>query len=267
MQLGLSTYAYPWACGLNGHINPPTLDAAGLLARAHGWGLGVVQLCDLPMHQWDVAALDETRALADELGLTLEVGTRGIAQDHLLRWIEIAQHMGARLLRTLLDTQNFHPTPAEAIALVRKLKPQLERSGVILMIENHDRFTAQVWKEIIEGVGSANVQLCFDMANGFGSLQRPEEVAAVLGPYIVNVHAKNIRVRRYGHSSGFLMEGTAAGQGMLDVAAVIKQVRAFGREPNVIVEHWITQEATQAETLAKEAQLVEESVAWLQTVV
>ena len=266
MKLGISSYAYPWSCGLTGQVNPPAIDAFELLARARAWNLNVVQLCDWPLHEWPVEHLTRLKSRAAELDIEIELGTRGIAPAYVKQWIEVAAHLGARLLRTLLDSKDSHPTVDEAAATLKLVAPRLEEANVCLMIENHDRFTAQSLKHIVEHVGSAWVQVCFDTANSFGCWERPEEVLAVLGPHVVNFHAKDVRIRRFGHSSGFVIEGTAAGQGMLDMRGLLKQARAFGREPTVIVEHWITEDATVEATLAKERRMVEDSVRWLSQV-
>ena len=266
MKLGLSSYAYPWACGLTGQVTPPAIDAFELMARAHAWQLDAVQLCDWPLHEWPAAELVRLRAHADALGLAIELGTRGIAPVYLKQWIEVAEHLGARLLRTLLDSKEAEPTAEEAISTLRRVAPRLEEANVCLMIENHDRFPARTLKHIVERIGSAWVQVCFDTANSFGCWERPEEVLAVLGPHVVNVHVKDVWIHRFGHSSGFMIEGTAAGQGMLDLRGVLKQAQEFGRAPTVIIEHWVTAEPTVEATLAKEQRMVEESVAWLKRV-
>ena len=266
MKLGISSYAYPWSCGLTGHVNPPAIDAFALLARAHAWKLSAVQLCDWPLHEWPAAELARLKARADELGLAIELGTRGIAPAYVKQWIDVAEHLGARLLRTLLDTKTHEPSVDEAVTTLRLVAPRLEDANVCLMIENHDRFPAHALKHIVESIGSGCVQVCFDTANSFGCWERPEEVLAVLGPHVVNVHVKDVRIRRLGHSAGFVIEGTAAGQGMLDVRGLLHQARAFGREPTVIVEHWVTEEPTVEATLAKEQRMAEDSVRWLSDV-
>ena len=60
---------------------------------------------------------------------------------------------------------------------------------------------------------------------------------------------------------GFVVEGRPAGEGMLDIPALLALLQAHGRDPNAIVELWPPAEATLDDTIDKERRWVEESVA------
>jgi sugar phosphate isomerase/epimerase len=139
----------------------------------------------------------------------------------------------------------------------------LQRTEVVLAIENHDRFRAQDLLRILERLDSPYAGVCLDTVNSFGALEGPEAVVEALGPWVVNLHIKDFAILRAGHRMGFTIEGRPAGQGRLDVPWLLHRVRGLGRDPNAILELWTPPEGTLAETVAKEAAWAEESVRYL----
>ncbi|MFN2284919.1 MAG: sugar phosphate isomerase/epimerase family protein, partial [Anaerolineae bacterium] len=162
------------------------------------------------------------------------------------------------------DTATHQPDLDEAIALLKESVPAFEAAGVVLAIENHDRFRAEEFLEIVETVDSPHLGICLDTVNSFGALEGPEGVIDTLGPWTVNLHVKDFTIRRADHKMGFVIEGTPAGKGRLDVPALLARLRAWGFDGSVILELWTPPEATLAETIAKEAAWAEESVGYLQ---
>jgi len=61
---------------------------------------------------------------AKALGLTIEVGTRGIASDHLLAYLRVAERMGSRILRVVIDAADHQPDKAEVISLIGAVLPR-----------------------------------------------------------------------------------------------------------------------------------------------
>ena len=51
-----------------------------------------------------------------------------------------------------------------------------------------------------------------------------EEVTRALAPHTLNLHLKDFTVRRVSHMMGFVVEGTPAGQGMLDVPWLLRHM-------------------------------------------
>jgi 3-oxoisoapionate decarboxylase len=242
------------------------MDAFGLLRFADELGLRLAQIGDnLPLH----ALSDERRsALRDDAarrGIAIEVGTRGIQTEPLRQYVEIARFFQSPILRVVVDTAAYHPTPDEVVAIVRAVLPDLERAGITLAIENHDRFKARTLAVIIETINHPNVGICLDTVNSFGSLEGPEAVLATLGRYVVNLHVKEFIIRRLGHNMGFEITGLPAGQGMLDMPWLLKTLN--GRSFNAIIELWPAPEATMQATVAKERDWVRQSVAYLRTLI
>src|SRR3954467_3220080 len=89
VRLGISSWTYPWAIGVSGF--PPPVRAirlADLLERASQLKVGVVQVADnLPLHKMDTTELRDARDQAASLGIKIEIGTRGVEPEHLLRYL------------------------------------------------------------------------------------------------------------------------------------------------------------------------------------
>jgi sugar phosphate isomerase/epimerase len=98
------------------------------------------------------------------------------------------------------------------------------------------------------------------------SLAIPEgtvEVVDALARHTLCLHVKDFRVRRIWHMMGFTVEGTPAGQGQLDVPWLLDRLGEAGRNPNAILELWVPQQETLAETIALEETWVKESISYL----
>jgi sugar phosphate isomerase/epimerase len=263
MKLGIGSYAYAWSIGAPGYPPPrQPLDALGLVQRAAACGVHLVQIADnLPLDALSETALAALLRAAATHTVAIEVGTRGIQPNHLLRYLEIARLCQSPILRVVVDTAAHHPEPQEVVALLRTVLPAFEQAGVTIAIENHDRFKVQTLVDIIRAFDSRFVGICLDTVNSFGALEDPERVVEVLSPYVMNLHIKDFRVRRVSHNMGFVVEGTPAGQGMLDILRLLEQLNA--RDFNAILELWPPPEADVEATAAKEQEWVQTSVAHL----
>lgn len=264
MKLGLSTYAYTWSIGVPGYPPEKPMTALDLLARAAHLGVCVVQVADnLPLDQLSPADLDAFQAYAVQQGIQVEVGTRGIAPAHLRCYLDLAVRFHSPILRVVIDTPTEHPSPEEVVETLAPLEAEFARAGVVLAIENHDRFAAPVLAEMVRRLETHWVGVCLDTVNSFGALEGPQAVVEVLGPLVVNLHVKDFTIFRAGHMMGFTIEGRPAGQGKLDVPWLIGVLQQYGRSFNAILELWTPPEPTLAETIAKEQQWAQASVAYL----
>lgn len=265
MWLGIGSYTYVWSVGVPGYPQPDRpMTALDLLDSAVGLGVRVVQIADnLPLDRFSADELAAVSRRAAELGIDLEVGTSGIALDHLQEYLGLAARLGSPVLRVVLDTAEHQPTPAEVVSTFREILPWFERAGVTLAIENHDRFESAVLLDIVQRTDSSYLGVCFDTANSIGCLESAERVLETLGPHIVNVHLKDYALFRPPHHKGFVVEGRAAGQGDLNVPRLIGRLREFGRDPNMIVELWPPPQPTLRELIELERAWAQESVQYL----
>jgi sugar phosphate isomerase/epimerase len=264
MKLGIGTYTYTWAIGVPGHPPAVPMSAQDLLCKAAELGVSVVQFADnLPLDLLNSGELDWLRANARSLGVQIEVGTRGISPKHLLRYLELASFFRSPILRVVIDTADDRPDEDDIVDRLKILVPDIERSGIQLAIENHDRFHSRALRSIIDRTGSARVGICLDTVNSLGALEGPDLVLDVLGPRTVNLHVKDFVISRASHAMGFTVEGRPAGEGMLDVPRVLERLIQFGRDPNAILELWTPPGQDLLETVARENAWAERSIRYL----
>nr|WP_289246860.1 sugar phosphate isomerase/epimerase family protein [Galbitalea sp. SE-J8] len=223
----------------------PSFGLDGLLEEASAIGADVLQIADLPAFFAAVPErLDSLRRRAETLDLAIEVGTRGIRATDLEDALKRATLVGARTLRTVLDRGADQPDSLTAIALLRAAVPRLEQAGVTLAIENHDRLSVGRLRDIVVAVGSSRVGVCLDTVNSFAVPEEPGRVIAALAPHAVMVHAKDFRIRRADHGLGLVVEGTALGEGMLDVPALVAAVGGAGSRISIVIESWLAPDAS-----------------------
>jgi sugar phosphate isomerase/epimerase len=270
MKLGIGSYTFSWAVGVPGHPPDQPVSAQDLLDMAGEIGVGVVQIADnLPLHRLSPAEIASLADRASADGIEVEVGTRGIAHEHLHTYLDLAVGLGSPILRVVVDTATHQPTPDEIVKTTKAFLPALDGAGVTLAIENHDRFPSATLTEILERIDNERVGICLDTVNSFGALEGPEAVVEALGPWTVNLHVKDFAVQRVGHHMGFTIEGRPAGQGQLDVPWLLQKLPAMAGRDNrrpisaAILELWTPPQETLEETIAKEKAWAAESIEYL----
>ena len=268
MRLGIGSFAYAWAIGVPGFAPPRPMTALDLVERAAELGLGLVQIGDnLPLHRLSERALDELQARAAALSVDIEVGTRGIAPEQLVHYLELAERFSSPILRIVIDTALHRPDPAEVLSTLRPLLERFERADVILAIENHDRFAAATLADLVAELASPCVGICLDSINSLGALEGTKEVTAILAPFVVSLHVKDVIIRRSNETMGFVVEGRPAGQGMIDVPWLIGEMRAKARSPNAILELWPPKGSTIEESIATEDEWAKTSIRYLRALI
>ena len=268
MRLGIGSYTYVWWTGVPGYPQPAhPLTPETLIKVAHASGVSVVQIADnMPLHELSETELARVAGIANERGVTLEAGTRGIQPDHLRAYIRIAKCLGARFVRTLLDAADHKPAHGEAVDLLRTVAPEFERAGVTVGIENHDRLRAKQLKKILDDVHSQAVGLCLDTANSMGCGETVNEVFAELRDYVTNVHIKDFVVNRLPHNKGFIVEGVPAGSGVLNIPALIAETLTLPRDVNIILEQWPPPADCIDDSVLREQRWAEEGISYLKEV-
>jgi sugar phosphate isomerase/epimerase len=264
MRLGIGTYTYTWAVGVPGHAPEKALTASDLVKAANAAGLRCVQIADnLPLEQLTTEERHELAALAESRRVAIEVGARRMTSEHLARLIDVAAFFGSHILRFVIDGPGYEPDLDEVVTVVREALPRLREAGVRLALENHDRLVAAEFREIVKRTDEDQVGICLDSVNSMGAGEAVRDVAKTLAPWTLNLHVKDFTVRRVSHMMGFVVEGTPAGQGMLDIPWLLEEVRGHGRCESAILELWTPPESDPAKTVEKEARWVEDSLRYL----
>ncbi|MDQ1033851.1 sugar phosphate isomerase/epimerase [Streptomyces sp. V3I8] len=240
MACGISTYAYFWRFSDRA---PRPMTLPEMLRDTAELGGQVFQICDYPpVESYDAAQLADVKATAADLGLTLELGTRGVRTAHLLKYLDMARRLDVTLVRSMLNTAGHRPDTSEAVALLGESVPRFEDAGVTLGLETYEQVSTDDLLAVVRGVGSERLGVVLDPGNSVARLERPVDVVAATAPHVVNIHVKDFAFTRRDGWVGFTYAGCPLGEGLLEYDAMIAAVRAARPDAdgiNQIVEHWL----------------------------
>ncbi|PSM44883.1 sugar phosphate isomerase [Streptomyces dioscori] len=240
MAYGISTYAYFWRFSDRA---PRPMTLPEMLRDTASLGGQAFQICDYaPIESYDSAQLADVRATADDLGLRLELGTRGVRPAHLLKYLDMARQLDVTLVRSMLNTADHRPDTTEAVSLLKEAVPHYEDAGVTLGLETYEQVSTDDLLAVVRGVDSERLGVVLDPGNSVARLERPVDVVTATAPHVVNIHVKDFAFTRRDGWVGFTYAGCPLGEGLLDYDAMIAAVRAARPDAdgiNQIVEHWL----------------------------
>jgi len=268
MHLGISTYSFPWSFGAGefAPVNPFTYK--DLFRVAAEKNIKYAQFGDnYPLHKLSREELMNLRTMAEELEIKIQVGTKGLSVLNVKNYLGIARMMNSSFLRIIIDEDDYHPAEKEVTGILVELIPALQEANVQLIIENHDRFKVQTLKRIIENTDPKWIGICLDTANSLGAGEGIGEVIEVLSPYTVNLHIKDFKIGRVKHKMGFNVIGCVAGEGMLDIPWLLKEVGKHGKCETATMELWSEPGQTIELTLEMEKRWADKSIDYLKTLV
>jgi sugar phosphate isomerase/epimerase len=252
-----------------GYPAPPSpLSPIGLLDKAVSLGIGIVQIADnMPLDRRSPGELESLKQAVAARGLTLEVGTRGIAPDHLRRYLEICQRSGARVLRTLSHTATSKPKIEQAAQWIGEVVPEFAAAGVAIALENNEAHSVNEYAWLMRQASSATLGICMDTANSLGRPETLDRVVSELSQFAICVHIKDYDIHRIDTRMGFHVVGKPAGEGKVDYEMVFGELKRHGRSPSIILEHWPPFTETIDRTIALEEEWVRRSLAFLRPLV
>ncbi|MFC9610653.1 sugar phosphate isomerase/epimerase family protein [Streptomyces sp. NPDC056721] len=237
MAYGISTYAYFWRISERA---PKPLSLLDMLVDTKEQGGEVFQICDYPaIESYDRTRLANVRDAARDLGLCLELGTRGVRPEHLAKYLDIAQQLDVTLVRSMMNTVDHRPDVDEAVALLRQTLPGYTQAGVTLGLETYEQVSTDDLLAVVTGVDSERLGVVLDPGNSVARLERPVDVVDATAPHVVNIHVKDFAFTRRDGWVGFTYAGAPLGTGLLDYDGMIAAVRPQERGINQIVEHWL----------------------------
>jgi len=264
MRTGISTYTYTWAIGVPGSEPENPMNVYSLIIKAAGFKVDCVQLADnLPLNWSDKEEMSRIRLFAQKHHIHLEIGGRGLTEENLQNHIEMAAYFGSPIVRMVIDGNNYFPDMDTILAVIRNMRRKLESEAITLVLENHDRLHVSAFRDIVEKSVSAHVGICLDCVNSMGIGEDIDTVLKCLAPYTVNLHIKDFCVRRVSHKMGFVIEGTPAGQGLLNLPHIIETLLPYGRCQSGILELWTPPAENLAETIQREETWAHESVNYI----
>ncbi|MHC9297018.1 sugar phosphate isomerase/epimerase family protein [Mycobacterium sp. LTG2003] len=263
MTIGLSTYAYFWRS--SDRVAQP-MSLHHILEDTRSSGCSLLQICDFaPLDDLSPAELDELGRAASDLGVRLELGTRGIADDHLRRYLDIATRLGATLVRSMLNTTAHQPTEAEAVESLRRAVPRYAERGVTLALETYEQVPVAQLMRVIDAVGSEALGICLDPGNCVAALEMPHHVVAATASHVKNWHVKDFAFTRHPGWVGFNLSGCLLGEGLLDYDGIRTAIDPDANGINQIVEHWLPWQHDAEATCATEAQWTQHSINYLRS--
>lgn len=269
-QLGIGSWTYPYHCGLGGRIRPDLavrqiMQPCELIEKAKDHGLRYVQICEnRPMDIYSGQELDELRAFAVQSGVKLEVGMKGATRENLLRMLDITERLGAKLLRCVIDGEHYEPEPDEIVNTLKGVLPILVNKDIILGIENHDRFKAREFAQIMERLGDRHYGIVLDTTNSLSQEETVEEVLDRLARYTVCLHFKDYTIVRSPGTIGLEIVGTPVGQGRQKTKMILERLLEEAQQDfSTIIEFWMPCEETLDKTLEKEEKWAKNSIRYL----
>jgi sugar phosphate isomerase/epimerase len=259
MKVGVSSHTWSWAVGIKGYEPDKPMGALGLLEKTKKNNVKVLQLADnISLHKMSREELKTISDAAKSFGIEIELGTRGMEPQMLLKYLDIAKLLGSIIVRTIT-----HRLDSVAVSWIREVLPLYQEAGVSIALENHDEHRTAELVAFIESVGSVYLGVCLDTVNSFAALESPEDVVKNLAPYTINLHIKDFDIVRAEHMLGFSIVGRPAGEGRLDIVKIIDSLKPYGKEPNAILELWTPYTDSLGETIIKEDEWAEKSIRYL----
>ena len=268
IKFGISSWCYPWSMGVAVGPQPEKkMTAMELLEKARKFNVDLVQIADnLPLEKLPQQELDELERFAGRHGIAVEVGTKGIEEAHLMRFLEIALQMGSPVLRVLPAFFGSSAVMEQVEGNIRRVLPEFDKAGVTMVLENTEAFKADEYAALMERVDHPRFRMCLDLANALGTMEGPGYVMDRLLPWVGNFHFKDVKVKRSETVMGFSVYGAPAGQGDISLPWILDCLAGQGLTPSVIIELWPTWEGSIQKTMELEDEWVGESVRYMRSV-
>lgn len=265
--IGIGSFAYRYAIGFQDCTPPNPMTVFDFLTAAHRLGLKRVQLCEnLAYASFSHKQFQAIRTLAEQLGISIELGMRDITKDNLEKHLEIADLLSSHFLRVVLGKNGLYKEKQpetltqQAIEVFHDAIPTLKSLDVTIGIENHFDVTTEYLVNVVEEVNDRHAGLIFDTTNCLGFIRTPEETLKMLGPHLVSVHLKDYFAHKV--EAGYLIRGTVLGEGWLDLEGILRSVLAYNPKASLILEMTIRCEPEQRidDIILWEKQAIEQSV-------
>ena len=257
MKIGIDSYCFHRFFGEVYDGQPPPerpMTMEDFLAFAAGLGVDGVSLesCFFPTMEalWfrelkarlDDHALERVYAWGHPQGL--EDGTNRSALEDMLAQVENAYMIGAKVMRVTpgpgAGDYRYLPRQPRLEVLAGWFKEAVqvaERRGIKLAAENHGDYTAKEMLWLVEAVGSPYFGVNFDTGNFLRLLDDPVGAMEKLASHVLATHIKDLKVRQgISPAEWFFFSSTPVGEGLVDIASVLRLLKVAGYEGLLAVE-------------------------------
>lgn len=262
-MIGLGTYAFLWQ---QSERVPAPLSLIGAFEATRDLGIELFQICDFaPLDAMNDAAVRDAARAARELGLTIQLGTKGIVPEHLSRYLRLAEAFDARLVRSMVHGPDSRPSAAAAQTWLRSVMRDIEAAGITLALETYEQVATVDLLSLIDAVGSPNLGVCLDPANVVARLELPHECVEATASVVKNVHVKDFAFARQAGWVGFAYSGAPMGDGLHDYPHLLEVVRPRERGIDEIVEHWLPWQGDPETTVRTEREWTLRTIEYLRS--
>ncbi|MEU1972998.1 TIM barrel protein [Microbacterium sp. NPDC019599] len=262
-MIGLGTYAFFWQ---HSDRSPEPLSLRGAFEATRAMDIDLFQICDFaPLDAMSDAEIAEAAAAGRDLGLTIQLGTKGVEPARLERYLGLAAAFDAQLVRSMLYGPESRPTLTEASVWLREALPAYESAGVTLALETYEQVATADLVGLVESFGSRQLGICLDPANVVARLELPRDCVELTADLVANVHVKDFAFARQPGWVGFTYSGARMGDGLHDYAHLLETVRPRERGIDEIVEHWLPWQGDPETTIRTEREWTRATVEHLRS--
>jgi sugar phosphate isomerase/epimerase len=239
----LTGYSLPHATGFlpakDGTENPSPLSHVDLMNAAVEMRLTGIEV---PIPFRDPELLGRFRDALLERGLRVVADTMAIVDmepaDYRL-YLEAAHYVGAKVVRSLFsrvlcgrrDTlvEGWESRLQAVAARLREALPAAQDLGLCIAMENHQDAAIEDFLRLADMVDHHPAYgVCLDTGNPLSVGEGPVETARALAPLIRHAHLKDYIIHYA--PEGYRLVRCAAGEGVIDFAAILEIIRANGHE-------------------------------------
>ena len=189
LQLGMETFSYHLA------IASGRMDILEFITRCAELGMDGVQLNTgylTPFLKGNHTGVRKIRELTRELGLFVEVDTRGTDPAHLTGMLDLCKSIGADVLRTYASCGgDLRQELAEAPGHLQAVVPLCQDLGIRIAVENHEYETSQDVLDIVRQVDSEWIGTHIDTGNSMMVWEEPVAAVQAMAPYAATSHFKD----------------------------------------------------------------------------
>jgi sugar phosphate isomerase/epimerase len=259
MKIGINSYAYRWSCS----SNRLTLEA--LIQKAIDHTLDVVQICD-NTSVFSVDKRERERLAAKYCSrIEIETGCKAITVNDLSKNLLATKEIGAHTMRLVMEGENGERVDySQMKQVLSSILPLLSELNISINIENHFGFFPQELVQLLVELGDSHLAICFDCFNSIAQNISTNEAFTILGPYVNEMHVKDVCITREG--TGFKFSGCPLGTGSLNLQPLLQKLKNYKKEPILILEGWIDEKASLEETLAFEENINNQGIKYLMEV-
>lgn len=235
MKVGIDSYCYHRLFGevYTGQDAPDTvLSFEDFLAKVETLNIDGLSLESCFIPKFDHAYLRSIKNRLDSAGLDrvyawghpdgLEGGKNKQAFDDMIRHIDYAQQIGAKVMRVVGSSLLFRFEPHEQqiqtlIQMFSAAATIAERHDMRLAVENHIDFNSDEILRIIKGVNRPSMGVNFDSGNFLRVLDDPIQAMEKLAPYVYATHIKDLRpVKGVPVNEWYFFSCVPTGEGLIE---------------------------------------------------